>query len=78
MAAYIPFGSGPRMCLGYKFALQEASLALIQLYSSYSFKMPASFGGLMGKEAIAALPIDSGVIVKPRDGLHVHVVKRTV
>jgi len=76
MTAYIPFGSGPRMCLGYKFALQEACLVLIELYSRYSFKMPESFGGLMGKEAIAALPIDSGITVKPRGGLLMQVVKR--
>ena len=35
--AHMPFGSGLRNCIGMRFALLEAKIALIQLMRKYSF-----------------------------------------
>eukprot|EP00897_Mesotaenium_endlicherianum_P011043 jgi/Mesen1/9968/ME000072S09381 len=56
-SVYLPFGLGPRMCLGYKFALEEVKLALIALYRNFTFRIPPRF---------EELKISAGLNLKPR------------
>jgi cytochrome P450 len=37
--AYIPFGAGPRVCIGMSFALQEAVIVLAHLLCAYRFEL---------------------------------------
>lgn len=40
--SYLPFGAGPRNCVGTGFALMEAMLVLAAALQRYTFKLPAS------------------------------------
>jgi cytochrome P450 len=41
--AYLPFGAGPRICLGAAFALQEASLVLAAIVKEYELRLAPDF-----------------------------------
>jgi len=40
--AYVPFGAGPRSCIGLSFALSEAQIVLAQLLSRYQISLPGA------------------------------------
>jgi cytochrome P450 len=37
--AYLPFGDGPRICIGASFAIQEAVIILATLLANFRFKL---------------------------------------
>ena len=37
--AFLPFGDGPRKCVAYRFALEEAKIALIRTYQKFVFEL---------------------------------------
>ncbi|MFN0086639.1 MAG: cytochrome P450 [Blastocatellia bacterium] len=55
--AYIPFGAGPRLCIGNNFALMEAQVIVAMIARRYAVRLPA------GQE-VAARP---GITLRPRD-----------
>ncbi|GAQ88955.1 Cytochrome P450 [Klebsormidium nitens] len=65
--AYIPFGLGPRMCLGHRFAMEEAKLALIRLYKTLTFSV-------VNEKILrpdGKLDLQVGIVLKPRNGMWV-------
>ncbi len=65
--AYLPFGAGPRVCVGASLALTESALVLATLMQHYRFSLASA-------EPVKAFP---SVTLRPRNGLRLRVEKRT-
>ena len=66
---YIPFGIGPRNCVGMKLALAEAKITIVRLLQEYKLEGSAKL----------QTPIElntSGAISRPKDGVFVKLVRR--
>jgi cytochrome P450 len=64
--AYLPFGAGPRICLGNHFAYMEAQLTLAVLLSRYDFE-------LLGDD----VP-EPGATLRPKHGVRMRVTRRAL
>jgi len=65
-SAWSPFGGGPRQCVGIKFAMLEAVVALVRLYERYTFSPgPSQVVPIVMKQALTLSP-DGGVNVVVR------------
>ncbi|CAO2183156.1 unnamed protein product [Urochloa humidicola] len=66
--AFIPFGIGPRVCIGQKFAVQEIKLAVIHLYQRYVFRHSPRME--------SPLEFQFGIVLNFKHGVKLQVVKR--
>ena len=64
--AYMPFGGGPRLCIGNNFAMMEMQLVILELLKRYDFKLVAN-------QKIEAMPY---VTLQPKNGIQVDITKR--
>lgn len=58
--AYIPFGAGPRMCIGNHFAMMEMQLLLVMLVKHFDFKLET-------EHPVEAEPL---ITLKPKQKIH--------
>jgi cytochrome P450 len=63
---YLPFGGGPRMCIGNHFALLEMQIVITMLYSRFTFELQKDF----------VVELDPLVTLRPKNGLMMKVIKR--
>lgn len=66
--AWTPFGSGARMCIGWRFALQEAKIALVRLYQDQTYQL---------QPGQVPLALQQNITLSPRNGVWVTVVPRS-
>jgi len=64
--AYIPFGAGPRVCIGMAFAMQEGIILLAHFLRAFRFELV---------EGHQVMPIQR-VTLRPRNGMKMHVKNR--
>ena len=66
---YLPFGQGPRGCIGMRFALLEIKLALANIVQRYNL-MPSS-------KTVEPIQIDpNGTLAYAKDGIYMKIEKR--
>lgn len=66
--AYLPFGMGARMCVGNRFAMEEAKLALVRLYQRFTFRLH--------EKTVLPLEVAAGITLTPKRGVFMTVLPR--
>ena len=65
---YMPFGLGPRQCIGYRFALLEVKTAMLKILSKVKFQRAV--------DTVSQLKFRSLLVIQPRDPIFLEIVAR--
>lgn len=65
---FLPFGTGPRSCIGMRFALMEAKMALVHILKRFKFERSA--------ETEVPLELKATITMAPKNGIRVKIVSR--
>ena len=66
--SYMPFGIGPRQCIGFRFALLEMKTAMLKILSKVKFQRAV--------DTASQLKFRSVLIMQPRDPIRLNIVSR--
>eukprot|EP00927_Polykrikos_kofoidii_P048566 TRINITY_DN4282_c0_g1_i1.p1 TRINITY_DN4282_c0_g1~~TRINITY_DN4282_c0_g1_i1.p1 ORF type:complete len:617 (+),score=91.38 TRINITY_DN4282_c0_g1_i1:69-1853(+) len=61
--AFVPFGFGARKCIGYRFAIQEMQMAVVRIYSEFTFRLNPSMQ--------LPLQLEPSITMSPLEGISV-------
>ena len=65
--AYLPFGEGPRHCIGKRLALLETKMALVSIIKDFQFKKTT--------DTEIPLSLSVGITMTPKNGIYVNIVQ---
>ena len=68
--AYLPFGEGPRHCIGKRLALLEAKMTLVAIFKDLQFKRCA--------DTEVPLDLSVGITMSPRNGIKLRIATNTL
>ena len=66
--SYMPFGMGPRQCIGFRFALLEIKIAMLKILSKVKFRRAA--------DTVSQLRFRSVLLMQPRDPIVLEIMPR--
>ena len=66
--AWMPFGAGPRNCVGIRFALMETKLTLASILQHFTFEVC--------EETQVPLQLKEVAVIQPRNGVTIRMIAR--
>ncbi len=65
--AYVPFGAGPRACVGLGVAMLELQLLALEIAAAYRFESVTPFPAPLPKPSVTLIPPEMSIAIRLRE-----------